>query len=316
VKKNAYVERVHRLIEDNKRILFVHCDNVGSAQMANIRRAIRGRAEMLMGKNTLIRKAMDLFMEKNPGHPIQPIIDTIRGNIGLIFTNIDLTVIRDVIEENRVPAPARSGAIAPNDVVVPAGSTGLGPDSTAFFQSLDIATKISRGQVEIISPVHLLRTGDKVNPGQAALLAKLDIRPFTYGLQLLRVYDDGSVFDAAVLDLTEDDLARIFLFATRNIAAVSMQTGIPTLASVPHSLVAAAKKLVAIVTSDDVDYEFEFADPFLKYLADPSAFAAAAGAGAAAGGAAAAAEEEEEEEEDVGGAAAGLFGDDDGGDGY
>mmetsp|Transcript_20416 Transcript_20416/g.65312 ORF Transcript_20416/g.65312 Transcript_20416/m.65312 type:complete len:319 (+) Transcript_20416:92-1048(+) len=314
-KKLEYGERLVKMLGEYNRILVVGCDNVGSAQMQQIRRGLRGTAEVLMGKNTMIRKIMRGFVEAQESHPIEVLIERMRGNVGLVFTNGNLKEVRDLILDNKVPAPARPGAVAPSDVIVPAGPTGCDPGQTGWFQALNIATKIVRGQVEIISPVHLIREGEKVNPGQAALLDKLDIRPFSYGMTVQLVYDSGSLFSAAVLDLTEDMLAHKFLCATRNIAAVSMMTGLPTMASVPHSLTHAAKVLAAICTSDDVDYSFEFAEPFLAYLADPSAFASAA-APAAGGAAAAAVEEEEEEEEEAAGNVGGLFGDEEEGDGY
>jgi large subunit ribosomal protein LP0 len=45
------------------------------------------------------------------------------GNVGFVFTNGDLKEIRDKILSNRVAAPARAGAVAPDDVYVPAGNT-------------------------------------------------------------------------------------------------------------------------------------------------------------------------------------------------
>ena len=43
--------------------------------------------------------------------------------------------LRDEIEKYKVGAPARVGLVAPNDVVVPAGNTGLDPSQTSFFQA-------------------------------------------------------------------------------------------------------------------------------------------------------------------------------------
>lgn len=266
----------------------------------------------------MIRKALNLYIERNEGsHPIEAIVDKLRGNVGLIFTSGSLKEVRDIVEANRVPAPARAGAIATNEVVVPAGNTGCGPGETSFFQALNIATKIAKGQVEIISPVNLIATGDRVTPSQAALLQKLGIRPFSYGMKIDLVYDNGSLFSPAVLDLTEDALAAKYIAATRNIAALSIETGLPTLASVPHSLVNAAKTLTAILAVESIDAKFDFAAPFLAYLADPSAFASAAPAAGGAAAAAAAPKEEEEEEDDgaPAGAVGNLFGDD-GGSGY
>ena len=84
----------------------------------------------------------------------------IMGNIGFVFTNGDLGKVRANRRQPR--APARVGAIAPIDVVVPPGPTDCDPGQTNFFQTLQIATKIVKGRIEITSPVNLLKAGDKV----------------------------------------------------------------------------------------------------------------------------------------------------------
>lgn len=42
--------------------------------------------------------------------------------------------VRKVINEFKVGAPARVGLVAPNDVTIPAGNTGMDPSQTSFFQ--------------------------------------------------------------------------------------------------------------------------------------------------------------------------------------
>ena len=74
----------------------------------------------------------------------------IKGNVGFVFTKGDLVSVRDDILANKVAAPARAGAIAPVDVFVPKGNTGLGPEKTSFFQALAIPTKISKAMIEIL----------------------------------------------------------------------------------------------------------------------------------------------------------------------
>jgi large subunit ribosomal protein LP0 len=316
-KKAKYFDKVQQLLSVYKSCFVVHCDNVGSKQIAEVRISMRGtngepdKAVMLMGKNTMLRKAFGMFLEANPNHPYENLVGKLVGNIGLIFTNSDLNEIADLIKSNKKEAPAKAGAFAPVTVVIPAGPTGADPGATSFFQALQIPTKIQRGQIEITSPVTLVSKGDKVNSSHAALLQRLEIKPFFYGLEIQWVYDDGSLFGPDVLDLTDAVLIGKFLNGVRNIAAIGLKIGYPTLASVPHSLSNALKHLVAIVCADDITYTFEKAEPYLAYLADPSAFAAAAGT--AAGGTDEAAEEvveeEEEEEEDVG--VGGLFDDSD-----
>merc|ERR1719247_3972127 len=189
-----------------------------------------------MGKNTMMRKIFKEFEEENPGNPICQLAPLCQGNVGFIFTNGDLGEVRAVCEENVRPAPAKVGGIAPSDVIVPKGPTGCDPGQTAFFQTLQIATKITKGQIEMTNDTHLITAGDKVGASQAALLQKLNIEPFTYGLVLKSVYDNGSVFDAAVLDISEDDLTQKFLWAIRRIAAFSLEQGFVNMASLPHSI--------------------------------------------------------------------------------
>ena len=108
--------------------------------------------------------------------------------MGMVFTKCDLTEVRQIIQENKVGAPAKAGTIAPLDVTVPAQSTTLGPEKTSFFQALAIQTKISKGTIEILSDVKLIKCGDKVGASEATLLQMLGITPFSYGL----VIEQGS----------------------------------------------------------------------------------------------------------------------------
>ena len=85
------------------------------------------------------------------------------GNVGFVFTNEDLTEIRDILLSNKKEAPAKAGAIAPLDVFVPAGNTGQGPEKTSFFQALAIPTKITKGTIEILSDIHLIKKDEKVS---------------------------------------------------------------------------------------------------------------------------------------------------------
>ncbi|KAJ0400467.1 hypothetical protein P43SY_004816 [Pythium insidiosum] len=303
-RKQDYFNKLEQLLENFTKIFLVSVDNVGSNQLQQVRIALRGKAEVLMGKNTLMRKVFHNFLEKNPGHPLENMIPLIKGNIGFVFTNADLNEVREVIESNKVPAPARVGSIAPVDVVIPAGPTGCDPGQTSFFQALQVATKIQRGQIEIVSDQLLTKAGEKVGNSEAVLLQKLNIRPFSYGVVITSVYENGSIFDPKVLDLTEEDLCAKFVTGLRNVAAVSLEIGFPTLASIPHSVANAFKTLVAIAVECET-FSFAKADPFKAYLADPSAFAVAA-APAAGGAAPASAKVEEvveEEEVDMGGAA-------------
>jgi len=285
--KANYFLKVEQLFEKYNRLFVVHADNVGSKQMQETRIALRGKAEILMGKNTMMRKAIRGQISKNPD--LEKLLPQVVGNIGFVFTSEDLTEIRDILLSNKKEAPAKAGAIAPLDVFVPPGNTGQGPEKTSFFQALAIPTKIAKGTIEILSEIHLIKMDDKVGASEAALLQMLKIRPFHYGLIINAVYDDGSIFSPAVLDITDDDIIKTFCSGIANIAAVSLAIGYPTTASVPHSIVNGFKNVASVCLEADIDIP-QIA-MIKEYLADPSKFAAAAASSAPA----AATEEKKEE---------------------
>ncbi|PIK52685.1 L10e/P0, partial [Apostichopus japonicus] len=252
------------LLDEYPKCFIVRADNVGSKQMQQIRISLRGQGIVLMGKNTIMRKAIRGHLEHNPN--LESLLPHLKGNVGLVFCKGDLADVRTLLLQNKVAAPAKAGAIAPVDVMVPAQNTGLGPEKTSFFQALSIATKISRGSIEILNTVHLIKVDEKVGASEATLLSMLKIFPFSYGLVIENVYDNGSVFQP-----------NIWTSRMLNFTKVPRErpcSGLPT------------------------DIEFKEAEQAKAFIADPSAFVAAAPAQAAEEAPREAAKEEKKEESD------------------
>src|ERR1700744_1289682 len=161
-----------------------------------------------MGKNTMVRRALKGFIADGSLPEVDRLLPFVKGNVGFIFTNGDLKTIRDKILSNRVAAPARAGAGAPGDVYVPAGNTGMEPGKTSFFPALGGPTKIARGTIEITTDLKLVEAGAKVGASEATLLNMLNISPFTYGMSISQIYDDGQTFGSEVLDIEDEQLLK------------------------------------------------------------------------------------------------------------
>jgi large subunit ribosomal protein LP0 len=312
-RKSQYFEKLKSLLLEYPKMLIVTADNVGSNQMQRIRHALRGKAVILMGKNTMIRKCVRQMLEDSP--VFETLLPLVKGNIGFVFTKDDLNFVKNKLLEHKVGAPAKAGTVAPNDVIVPKGNTGLEPTQTSFLQALNIPSKINRGQVEIVNDVFLIKKGDKVGSSEATLLQKLNIKPFAYGLIIKHVLDNGFVYDPAILELTDEDILAKFRAGVNNVAQLSLQIGYPSLAALPHAIGNAYKNILALAV--ETAYSFPAAQKIKDFIANPTAFAAAS-APAASKAAAPAKEEKkaapkeekvEEEEEDMFGGG-GLFGDD------
>lgn len=310
-KKIKYHKTMNRLLDEYKKIVVVGVDNVQSAQLQAIRMQLRGTAEMLLGKNTMMKKVLTNRRDAEDAtdrdkHLWEKFVaeGLLKLNVGLIFTNAELTKVKEVIDNNLIQAPARQGSVAPVDVVVPAGNTGLEPTKTSFFQALNIGTKITKGTVEILKDVQVVTEGDKVGSSEATLLQMLKIKPFHYGLEILTIYDEGNVYGAWVLSITDELMMEKCSGAINNVTCLSLGLGIPTILSAPHTVMNAFKNCMGLALSEPfADYEVsglgsaEFKEAVLNGPS-PDALAAAAAASSSSAAAAAEAPAEDEDDED------------------
>jgi len=299
-RKTEYFPKVHAMFRQYQKVFLVGVDNVGSSQMHQIRAAIRVKGNLLMGKNTMIKKAMRDLLEELP--QIESLMPYIKGNVGLVFTNEDLRDVRDLITYNKVPAAAKVGVIAQCNVSIPAGNSGISPDKTSFFQQLGISTKVVKGAIEILNETQVIKEGDRVGASEAELLTMLNITPFQYGCVINLVYDNGTIFEPSVLDVTDTAIMKHYNSALENVASMSLALGVPSIASVPHVLINGFKDLLAVALGTE-GISFEAADKIKEMLKNPQQFASVAASSAPAAAAAAApakVEEKEESEEEMG----------------
>ena len=277
-RKTEFRTKLYKLLSEYNKLFIVEADHVGSKQMQGIRIALRGKGVVCMGKNTLMRSVIRKYCEdtgdnkwmtlcpegsdKNGPHPE---LNLVQKNIGFVFVKDDLSEVKDVIMEHTRPAPAKSGVVAMCDVVIPPGPTGADPSKTAYFQAMNIPTKIVRGQIEITGYVNIIKKGERVTAGQADVCMQVNLCPFEYGLLVSKVYNDGSLFDAAVLELTDAKLKAIFARSLGKVAALSLELGIPTFASMPHMLSGAFRHVLALLLGSGAEYSAsEKADAVLK----------------------------------------------------
>jgi len=149
----------------------------------------------------------------------------------------------------KVQRPAKAGAISPVDVIIPAGDTRQEPTKTSFFQALGIPSKINRGTISLANDVPLLKTGQRVTLSQAALLQMLNIKPFHYGLKVGMVYDNGEIYPSSISDFNETNMFQSVMNGITNVAALSLEIGYPTQASVMFSMRAALRNVMGVAAA-------------------------------------------------------------------
>ncbi|PRP85758.1 60S acidic ribosomal protein P0 [Planoprotostelium fungivorum] len=132
-KKQEYFAKLVNLLETHNKIFVVGVDNVGSNHLQKVRAALRGKAVVLMGKNTMVRKVLRAEAAKNAD--LEALTALVRGNVGFVFVKDDLSAVRQILLKEKIGAAAKAGVVAPCNVTIPAGNTGMEPTMTSFFQA-------------------------------------------------------------------------------------------------------------------------------------------------------------------------------------
>jgi len=262
IKKRELIKKIYDRLSKHKQIIIVTLMNVGSNQVQTFRHKLLERdGELVIGKNTVIRKALsfrqnalkedqeDYEYFRKYGEPIaalEKLSVLCHKKVGLIFTEEAVHEMKPLIEGNKLESAAKVGVVAPCDVTIPPGPTGLDPSQISFFHALKISTKIQKGQIEITKDFKVCEKNRPVSNSEATLLQKLGIKPFSYGMEIIAVYDDGSILTPEVIAISPDDIVRKFQAGASNITALSMELGIPTEASIPFLVANAFKNLAAI----------------------------------------------------------------------
>merc|ERR1711957_1036042 len=152
---------------------------------------------------------------------LEKILTQLRGNTSIIFAKGDLLEVKAALDSQVREAPARVGSIAP---------------------------KIVKAKIEIINDFQIITEGDKVTPGQSALLDKLKIRPFEFKMTVKRVMMDGNLFEPQCLSISEDDVLAAFSRGVGQLTACSLGSGY-VVPSSAKAEVAETKEKVASVKS-------------------------------------------------------------------
>ena len=206
-KKTLYFERFSYLFSKYSQIIFVDTEKINSNQFKKCRKALGKNSILVLGKNKIVKKVLKSNVKKNP--ELEKLMPYLKGNIGFIFTTISPIDVKKILIENQEPAPAKAGQIAPDDVIIPAGLTGITPDGTSLFQALNIQTKISKGLIEIQNPVKIITKGQLIGNSEVILLQKLNITPFSYKLDIKLIFENKCCIKPEILDISSEEIEEI-----------------------------------------------------------------------------------------------------------
>ena len=225
--KYEFVEKLTKLIQEYPVVGVVNIENIPAAQMQKMRANLRGKSLIVVGKNRLIKLALQKAEESKKG--IVDLANYVEGQTGLIFANMNAFKLIRVLDASKTKAPAKGGEIAPEDIVVPAGETQFKPGPViSEFQKVGLPAAVQKGKIVIRKDTTLVRKGEKISKEIAQVLTKLEIYPITVGLDLRAAYEDGMVFPRDVLEVSTEKVQSDLMYAIQSAINLSVNAAYPT----------------------------------------------------------------------------------------
>jgi len=175
----------------------VDLTGIPSQQLQDMRRNLYGTAELRVSRNTLVERALE---EVDEG--FEQLTEFVSGHVGLIGTNDNPFSLFQQLEASKTSAPINAGEVAPNDIVIPEGDTGIDPGPfVGDLQSVGANARIQEGSIQVLEDSTVLEAGEEVSADLANVLAELGIEPKEVGLDLRAVYAEGVLFEPEDLEL-------------------------------------------------------------------------------------------------------------------
>jgi len=210
------------LLKKHSVVAVSNLSKVRSSQIQEIRKKLRGKAEFLVAKNTILRKAAEELANEKPN--VDKFAQSLTGSSALIFTQMNPFELILFLNKNKVRVPAKGGDVATSEIVIPAGNTGLQPGPViSEFNEAKVPTRIEAGSIFVAKDTVVVKKGDVVSTKIASLLSKLGMKPMEAGLSLSYAYDNGLVLGPNDLIFDLEQFKTDFASASRLAFGVAVE---------------------------------------------------------------------------------------------
>ncbi len=221
--KRAEVGELTALLEDAETVGVVSITGIPSRQLQTMRSDLYETARMRVSRNTLLRRALE---EVDEG--LEDLVEYISGQVGIVLSDANPFALYQQLEASKTPAPISAGEIAPNDIVIEAGDTGIDPGPfVGDLQNVGVPARIEQGSIEVVETTTVLEAGEEVSPQLEGVLNELELEPKEVGLDLRALLADGVIFYAEDLELDVDAYRGDVASASSNARALAVEVAYP-----------------------------------------------------------------------------------------
>jgi len=230
--KREEIDDVVAMIESYDSVGIVDITGIPSQQLQDMRRNLYGTAELRVSRNTLVERALEAVDEG-----LETLVEFVSGHVGLIGTNDNPFSLYQQLEASKTSAPINAGEVAPNDIVITEGDTGIDPGPfVGDLQSVGANARIQEGSIQVLEDSTVLEAGGEVSADLANVLGELGIEPKEVGLDLRAVYAEGVLFEPEDLELDIEEYRSDVQAAASRARNLSVNAVYPTAQTGPALL--------------------------------------------------------------------------------
>ena len=247
--KQDEVDELVDFISSYQSVGVVGVEGIPSRQLQAMRRDLHGSAAVRMSRNTLVQRALD---EADDG--LEQLTEFVAGQVALIGTNDNPFGLFKQLEASKTPAPISAGEVAPNDIVIPEGDTGVDPGPfVGELQQAGADARIQEGSIQVLSDSTVLEAGEVVDQQLAGVLGEMGIEPKEVGLDLKRVYSEGVLFSPEELAIDVDEYRADIQSAAAAARNLSVNAVYPTTQTAPSLIAKATGNAKSVAISGSVE---------------------------------------------------------------
>jgi len=243
-KKELYSD-LQTLLRKYSVIAVADLQKVRSSQIQEIRKKLRGKAELIVAKNTILQKASENLAKEKSN--VDKFANSLSGSKVLIFTQMNPFELIVFLNKNKVRVPAKGGDVATGEIMIPAGNTGLQPGPViSEFNEAKVQTRIEGGSIFVAKDTVVATKGDVISTKTASLLSKLGMKPMEAGLALSYAFDNGLVLGQNDLAFDLDQMQSQFSTAARLAFGLALEANYLIPETAPAILGKAYRQAVAV----------------------------------------------------------------------
>jgi len=243
--KKEIFSDLQTLLREYSVVAVADLQKVRSSQIQEIRKKLRGKAELVVAKNTILQKASEELASEKAN--VDKFAKSLSGSKVLIFTQMNPFELIVFLNKNKVRVPAKGGDVATGEIMIPAGNTGLQPGPViSEFNEAKVQTRIEGGSIFVAKDTVVAEKGDVLSTKTASLLSKLGMKPMEAGLTLSYAYDNGLVIGPNDLTFDLDQMRSQFSTAARLAFGLAVEANIMLPETAPAILGKAYRQAVAV----------------------------------------------------------------------